>query len=204
MHETVQLAFIAAIHTLPPRQRAVLLLHDVLGWSAADTGLALNASIAAVKSALQRARAALKNQFPAGRHSVHPTAGVEQRALLERYVRAWEGADLDGFVELLTEDAIYSMPPRREWYAGRERIRAFFASVWGGYGSFRLVPTAANGQPAFAVYTRNRSGIEWRAHSIQLLTQKGDQIAKLTLFKDPKFFAAFGLPATLESDPAGQ
>jgi RNA polymerase sigma-70 factor (ECF subfamily) len=197
LHETVQLAFAAAIQTLPPRQRAVLLLRDVLGWASADVSMLLETSVASVNSALQRARFALEKQYAAGRPSVKPKPDAQQRILLDRYVEAWEGFDLDSFVALLKEDAIYSMPPYREWYLGRERIRSFFGSVWPGYGAFRLVATAANGQPAFAVYSSKRSGAEWQAHSIQVLALEGTAIANLTVFKDPKLFAAFGKPATL-------
>jgi RNA polymerase sigma-70 factor (ECF subfamily) len=199
MHEAVQLAFVAAIQHLPPRQRAVLLLHDVLGWSATETARLVNASVASVNSALQRARATLEKRFPTGRPISQPAPDDRQRALLERYVRAWEGADLDGFVALLREDAVLSMPPWRQWYRGPEAIRAFFGWAWrsGGHGPFRLVPTAANRQPAFALYSRGRNGFEWRAHSLQLLTLRDDAIAALTFFVDPQLFTAFGLPAVL-------
>jgi RNA polymerase sigma-70 factor (ECF subfamily) len=152
MHEAVQLAFVAAIQHLQPRQRAVLLLHDVLGWSATETARLLDASVASVNSTLQRARATLEKQFPAGRPSAPPAPDDRQRELLERYVRAWESADLDSFVALLREDAVLSMPPWRQWYHGRAAIRAFFAWAWRTAcdGPFRLVPTAANRQPAFA------------------------------------------------------
>jgi RNA polymerase sigma-70 factor (ECF subfamily) len=204
MREAVQLAFVAAIQHLPPRQRAVLLLRDVLGWSATETARLLDASVASVNSALQRARATLEKGFPAGRPSAQPAPHDRQRALLERYVRAWEGADLDGFVALLREDAVLSMPPWRQWYLGREAIRAFFAWAWRSAcdGPFRLVPTAANRQPAFALYSRGREGPECRAHAIQLLTLQDDAIAVLTFFVDPQLFEAFGLPAVLPTQGA--
>jgi RNA polymerase sigma-70 factor, ECF subfamily len=201
MREAVQLAFVATIQHLPPRQRAVLLLRDVLGWTATETAALLDASVASVNSALQRARATLAKGFPTGRPSTNPAPDDRQRALLERYVRAWEGADLDGFVALLREDAILSMPPWRQWYLGREAIRAFFAWAWDselpGCRRFRLVPIAANRQPAFALYRATRDDPEYRAHGIELLTLQDDAIAVLTVFRDPRLFAAFGLPTVL-------
>jgi RNA polymerase sigma-70 factor (ECF subfamily) len=199
VREAVQLAFIAAIQHLPPRQRAVLLLHDVLGWSAAEAARLLDTSVASVNSTLQRARATLEKRLPAGRPGVPPVPDDRQRALLDRYVRAWESADVDGFVALLREDAVLRMPPWREWYVGREAIGAFFAWAWrsGGHGPFRLVPIAANRQPAFAFYSRGRNGADWRAHSIHLLMPQDESIATLTFFVSPQLFAAFGLPAAL-------
>ena len=199
LREAVQLAFIAAIQHLPPRQRAVLLLRDVLGWSAAESARLLDTSVVSVNSALQRARAALEKRPPAGRPRVPPAPSDRQRALLDRYVRAWESADVDGFVALLKEDAIMSMPPWRQWYLGRKAIGAFFVWAWRpeGYGPFRLVPAAANRQPAFAFYSRGRQGPEWRPHSIQLLRLEGESIAAMTSFLAPPLFAAFGLPTVL-------
>ncbi len=199
MREAVQLAFVAAIQHLPPRQRAVLLLHDVVGWSAIETARLLDASVASVNSALQRARATLEKGLPVGRPSAQPAPDDRQRALLERYVRAWESADVDGFVALLREDAVLSMPPWRQWYLGREAIGTFFAwaSRSGGHGPFRLVPTAMNRQPAFAFYGRGRNGPEWRAHSIHLLMLQDESIATLTFFVSPRLFAAFALPPVL-------
>ena len=196
MREAVQLAFVAAIQHLPPRQRAVLLLHDVMGWSATETARLLDASVASVNSALQRARATLGKRFPTGRPSAQPAPDNRQRALLERYVRAWEGADFDAFAALLREDAALNMPPWRQWYLGREAIRGFFGWAWRtkGYGGFRLVPIAANRQPGFAMYSRGRKGPEWRAHSIHLLTLQDESIAAMTLFVGPQLFGAFSLP----------
>lgn len=199
MHEAVRLAFIAAIQHLPPQQRAVLLLRDVLGWTASDAAKLLDTSLASVNSRLQRARGTLEKQFPTGRPTFHPLPDDEQRVLLQRYVHAWEVADLDGFVALLKEDAVYSMPPWRQWYQGRGAIRAFFESAWRSslYGSFRLVATAANAQPAFALYSSKPGASARLPHSIQLLTLQDGAITTLTGFKDPKLFLAFGLPASL-------
>ena len=199
MRESVQLAFVAAIQLLPPRQRAALLLRDVLGWSAAESAKLLDTSVASLNSALQRARATLAKELASGRPRKPAVPLDEQRPLLERYLRSWESADIHGFVALLREDAVFSMPPWPQWYRGAEAVGKFF--TWthrpGGHSPFRLVPTAANRQPAFAFYHRPGPGPEWRAHSIQLLTFDGDTIAAMTSFLSPPLFGAFSLPAVL-------
>ena len=198
--EAVQLAFVAAIQELPPRQRATILLCDVLGWAAAEAATLLGGSTASVNSALQRARETLAKRYPAGRPPVASRPNPSQQKLLDRYLRAWEGHDLDGFVALLKEDATFTMPPWRLWYAGREAIGAFFATAWETCGGLRLVPTAANGQPAFAVYERSGADARWAAHSIHVLTLAQDTISTLTLFvppTGPQLFHDFGLPPVL-------
>lgn len=198
--EAVKLAFVAAIQELPPRQRAALILCDVLGWAAAETATLLGGSTASINSALQRARETLAKRYPDGRPAQAPRPDAAQQTLLDRYLRAWEGLDLDGFVSLLKEDATYTMPPLPQWYAGREAIRAFFDWAWKSYGGFRLVPTAANGQPAFAMYSRSKTERPWAAHSIHVLSLEQNAISGLTLFikpTGPQLFAAFGLPLTL-------
>ena len=195
--EAVRLAFVAAIQHLPPRQRAALLLCDVMGWSAQETAQMLEASSASTNSALQRARATLAKRFPEGRTDVPATPDEAQRGLIDRYVRAWENADLDSFVALLREDVVYSMPPWREWYRGRDEVGTFFAWAWSHYGGFRLAAIAANRQPAFAIYSRAKSGGEWRAHTIQVMTMQDGAIAALTSFRDRRLFEAFGLPMSL-------
>lgn len=198
--QAVQLAFVAIIQQLPPRQRAVLLLCDVLGWSAAEAATLLGGSMASVNSALQRSRATLAKQYPDGRTPVAVPPNLAQQDLLSRYLQAWEELDLDSFVSLLKEDATYTMPPLPQWYAGREAIRSFFGRVWKLYGGFRLVPTAANRQPAFAAYSRDGTDASWTAHSIHVLSLKEDAISGLTLFAKPmgpRLFHAFGLPLTL-------
>jgi RNA polymerase sigma-70 factor (ECF subfamily) len=201
MREAVQLAFIAAIQLLPPRQRAVLLLRDVLGWSADEAARLLDASVASVNGALQRARAMLAQRLPAGRprSTVAPTE--EQARLLERYMRSWERADVAGFVALLRDDVVFSMPPWPQWYAGRDTVARFFEWVArpGGRAPFRLLPTAANGQRAFAFYSRF-GGTAWRPHSIQLLDIDGGTVAGMTSFVMPSLFAAFGLPSELPDE----
>ena len=200
MADSVRVAFVVAIQHLPPRQRAVLLLCDVLGWAPLEVADLLGGTIASVNSALQRARGTLTNHYTEDQVANRPITDEKQRALLDRYLRAWEHKDLDGFVDLLREDAVYSMPPWSQWYQGRRVIRSFFEVVWMSYGAFRLVPIRANLQPGFAVYTRGPSNPIWQAHSIQLLSVKGDSIASLTKYVPPlgpRLFACFGLAATL-------
>ncbi len=193
--EAVQLAFVAAIQQLPPRQRAALLLCDVLGWAATEAATLLGGSTASINSVLQRARETLAKRYPEGRPQAAPRPDPAQQELLGRYLRAWEGHDLDGFVALLKEDATFTMPPWLQWYAGREAIRAFFAIVWQSCHGLRLVPTLANGQPAFAVYARaTADAVEFTANAIHVLTFEHGQISALTAFLEPKLFEAFGLP----------
>jgi len=198
LRESVQLAFVAAIQRLPPRQRAVLLLRDVLGWSVGETAILLESSVASVNSALQRARAGVDARLPDGLPSPSDASDEGQRALLDRYVQAWESADIDALVSLLKEDATMSMPPWLQWYRGHHAIRVLFNWVWrrGDYKrQFRLVPTAANGQPAFGQYMLNHDTSTYEPHSLIVLTLQGDEIATITLFRDPTLLAAFGLSA---------
>jgi len=195
--ESVQLAFIATIQELPPRQRAALLLCDVLGWAAAEAATLLSSSTASINSALQRARDSLAKRYPEGRLPATTRPDPAQQQLIGRYLKAWEGHDLDAFVALLKEDAAAVMPPWLEWYVGREMIRSFFAMAWKSCGGLHLVPTAANGQPAFAVYEASSADGQWHAHSIHVITVNTGGISTLTLFIEPRLFAAFGLPLIL-------
>jgi RNA polymerase sigma-70 factor (ECF subfamily) len=198
--EAVQLAFVAAIQELPARQRAALLLCDVLGWAAAEAATLLGGSTASINSALQRARETLAKRYPDGRPQAAARPNPAQQKLLDRYLLAWEGHDLDGFVALLKEDATFTMPPWLQWYAGRRAIGSFFAMAWQTCGGLRLVPTAANGQPAFAVYERSGADGQWTAHSIHVLALTNDAISTLTVFvppTGPRLFPGFGLPLAL-------
>ncbi len=199
LHESVQLAFIAAIQQLPARQRAVLLLRDVLGWSAIETAQLLDATVASVNSALQRARATLEQH--GGTHEVgtRSTPDAAQRVLLERYVQTWEASDMDGFAALLKEDAMLRMPPRPQWYLGRDAIRTFFGWIRQppAAGGSRVILTGANAQPAFAHYTLTDDGAALRAQAIQVLTIEHGSIAVLTAFLDTRLFPKFGLPLSL-------
>jgi len=202
MHEAVRLAFIAALQQLPPRQRAVLMLRDVLGWSAVETAALLGASTAAVNSALQRSRDTLAKRYPAGRAPAPERPTGAQQDLLGRYMRAWERLDVDALVMLLKEDAVYTMPPLPQWYRGRVSIAAFFNRAFRLYDSFRMTPIGANGQSAFAAYARATADEPWSAHSIQVLEFEQGAISGLTLFAKAdslSLFPAFDLPLVSEA-----
>jgi RNA polymerase sigma-70 factor (ECF subfamily) len=195
---TVRLAFVAALQHLPPRQRAVLILRDVLAWSAAEVAALLETSTAAVNSALQRARAQIADVMPAEDTTVEPS-DADRRALLTRLVTTLEAGDVTSFVHLLREDAALEMPPVPTWFAGRDAVARFYAdhllddpSVW------RFTPTGANGQPAIAMYRDEGDGV-YRAHNLQVLTLVGDRIAGVVAFRIPELFAAFGLPSAYPS-----
>jgi RNA polymerase sigma-70 factor (ECF subfamily) len=201
--ENIRLAFIALLHLLPPFQRAVLILRDVLGWSAMEAAQALGQSIPAVKSALYRARLTLAKSRPALQLETMPEQLAEQglNGLLERYVQAWENADVQGLVDLLSDRATFSMPPIPSWYRGQAEIgglvgRTVFAGQ--GRGRWRLLPTEANAQPGFGLYRLNEAGSAYEPYGIQVITFAGGQIADITTFRDPSLLEIFGLPGCLE------
>jgi RNA polymerase sigma-70 factor (ECF subfamily) len=196
--ESVALAFLAMLQLLPPKQRAVLVLRDVLGWQAAECAELLELSVAAVNSALQRARDTLATRDDARPHA--PLGDTETRDLLVRYVRAWELADVPALVSLLHEDATLSMPPLSEWLEGASTIGASIAAMvltGDARGRFRLVATHANGQPAFAAYERDAATGQFRAYALHVLTIDDDRIASITAFLNPALFSDFGLAPTL-------
>ena len=201
--ESVELAFVAAVQMLPPRQRATLLLRDVIGYTAAEVAPMLETSVAGVNSALQRARATLARESKSGKVTRHhsPAATATERALVDRLVAAWHAADVPAIVALLTEDALFSMPPLPQYFVGREAIAAFLATgpARGRLDRFRLVPTRANRQPALAAYWRNADEGTYHAHAILVIAIEGEAIAALTRFGDPALFVRFGLPMTLDS-----
>jgi len=195
--EAVRLAFVAAIQLLPPRQRAALLLCDVLGWSAVETAQLLGGTTASINSALQRARATLGGHYTKGHPPQRSEPSSDEGLLLERYMEAWQADNLEGLVALLREDAVYHMPPWREWYRGDQAIGAFLASVWGNFAGYRAVALGANAQPAVGVYALGRQDSVWRPHSLHVIEPAGDRIAALTIYVPPlgpALFAAFGLP----------
>jgi RNA polymerase sigma-70 factor (ECF subfamily) len=193
---SVRLALIAALQHLPARQRVVLILREVLAWSSADVAKLLGTSTPAVNSALQRARAQLAHAMPAEEGQAEPTE-PESRALLDRYMAAFESADAGAFKQLLREDAQWEMPPFAAWFAGRDAVARFVANqLFGSPGGWRLIPVAANGQPAAAAYLRHADG-SYQAHGIQVLTMTVTGIARIVTFLDPRLFDAFGLPAAL-------
>jgi RNA polymerase sigma-70 factor (ECF subfamily) len=195
--ETIELAFMAAIQHLPPRQRAVLLLRDVLGWSARETAELMEASVAASNSALQRARATLKAQLPPARSEWRraPGAGGEERELLRRYIAAMERADVDGLVAMLADDARMTMPPYPTWFAGAGAIARFHVgTVWGGGRAYRHVATRANRQPAAAVYMRAPGDEAFRPLALDVLRVERGRIAEINAFVLAELFPRFGLP----------
>jgi RNA polymerase sigma-70 factor (ECF subfamily) len=194
--EATELAFVAALQHLPPRQRAVLLMRDVVGLDVAEVAQQLASSREAISSAHQRARATLRQRMD---RPMQRSLNASEQRLLERYAAAWESGDLDGFVDLLSDGVVLSMPPMPEWFAGRAAVRGFFAWAWGpaGPGPFRLIPTTANAQPAFGLYGLAADGDGYTPQAIQVLTLEGDRIARLHGFIRPDLFGLFGLPARL-------
>jgi RNA polymerase sigma-70 factor (ECF subfamily) len=192
----LRLALVAALQRLPVRQRTVLILREVLGWRAAEVADLLGVSVPAVNGALQRAREALRQTVPVADEIHEPSSRADQ-AVLDRYAAAIENADVAALVELLHEDATFEMPPVPTWFHGRENIRLFLAMrVLTRPAAFTLVPAAANGQPAFAVYRQAEDGTR-RAYGVQVLTLRESRVAGIVAFLDPGLFPAFGLPSEL-------
>jgi len=195
--ESLRLALIASFQYLPPRQRAVLILREVLAFPAADVAEMLGTTTAAVKSALQRARARLQQVAPDAGQVTEPTE-PEAQALLDRYIAAFETADAKALEQLLRKDALLELPPSAAWFAGNDAIAGAVAGL-GSPGDWRMVPTAANGQPAAAAYLRGTDG-SYQAYAIVVLTATTAGITRIVVFADSALFARFGLPLTR---PAG-
>jgi RNA polymerase sigma-70 factor, ECF subfamily len=197
--EAIELAFIAALQHLPARQRAVLIMRDVLGFSAREVAEALETTPVSIDSALQRAHKAVESRVPS-RSQQATLRGLGDdalRATVDRYRSAWERADVDAVKAMLAEDAILAMPPHPTWYAGRDAVAEFlrlrpFKPGW----RERVVSTRANGQLAFAHYAWKDD--RFVAHALGVLAFRGEQIADLTFFRSSDTFALFGLPPTLE------
>ena len=185
----LRLALIAALQHLPAQQRTVLILRDVLAWPANETAEALGITPAAVHSTLQRARARLDRLNPAIDDVTEP-AEQEQRELLDRYADAFERADIPTLTRLLTEDAVWQMPPNPSWFAGRDSVIRLLANRLRSKRA-RLVPVRANGQPGFAMY------LDGEAFAVQVITLRGPAIAAVTAFHDPALVQRFGLPARI-------
>jgi RNA polymerase sigma-70 factor, ECF subfamily len=195
--ETIELAFIAAIQHLPPRQRAALILRDVVGWSAKQVAELLETSVASANSALQRARATLRDRL--GERPDHWGAesepDAEERELAQRYLDAHERADMDELAALLREDVRLTMPPHPVWFDGRDAILVAMRPAFDAqFGSLRSVATGANTQPAIAHYLRAPDDAEYRALAIDVLRFEAGLIAEITSFPDAELFPAFGLP----------
>src|SRR5215831_5580030 len=189
----IRLAFVAALQRLSARQRAVLILRDVLEWPAAQVADLLGTTTTAMNSGLRRARAQVAQALPVEDELAEPDE-PDRRALLDRFAAAVENADASALAQLLAEDVALEMPPALTWFAGRRAVVAFTASrLFDEPGGLKLVPVMANGQPAFAVYRRG-SGGAYLAHALQVLTVTAAGLARIVAFTDPGLFTVFGLP----------
>jgi RNA polymerase sigma-70 factor (TIGR02960 family) len=196
----VTLAFAAALQRLPPRQRAVLVLRDVLGFRAGEVAAMLDSSEVSVNSALQRARAALESRLPADRERAALPHSSRERELVRRFADAVQSGDVDAMVSLLTDDALLTMPPTPLEYQGREAIAAFLRHREEARGvPLRVVPTRANTEPAFGCYRPEADSGIARPAGLFVLTLAGDAATAMTWFADTALFEYFGLPRTLRS-----
>jgi len=199
--ESISLAFVAALQVLPPRQIAVLILRDVLGFRADEVADMLDSTVESVKSALKRAHTSLQRRRPTTDDRQRPPArdSSAEDAVVAKFVRAWESADLDALVTLLTDDVFMSMPPMPFEYLGRDIVARFCASLFRAGRRFDLVPTRANGQPAFGAYLRTPTGV---SHGVGLyvLGLAGDRICAMTRFEN-SVLPWFGLPRSLQAMP---
>jgi RNA polymerase sigma-70 factor (TIGR02960 family) len=197
--ESISLAFVTALQVLPPRQLAVLILRDVLGYHANEVADMLDLTVESVTSALKRARASLQRRWPPAA-DLEPSPAPDSHsedAIVAKFVRAWESADLDELVALLTDNVFISMPPMPFEYEGRDAVARFCASIFGSGRRFDLVRTRANGQPAFGAYLRAPDGIS-HGTGLYVLTLTGDRICAMTRFENT-VLPWFGLPRSLPS-----
>jgi RNA polymerase sigma-70 factor (ECF subfamily) len=199
--ESIKLAFLASLHLLPPFQRAVLILRDVLDWPAGEVADVLGQTIPSVKSALYRARITMARH----QQTLQPETVITQIAdetmskLLESYMHAWEAADVEGLVAILCADCTFSMPPIPSWYRGRMEIGLLVSkTVFSGQarGRWRLLPTVANAQPGFGLYKLNESSGNYDGYGIQVITFAGNEISDITTFRNPALLEIFGLPSS--------
>ena len=198
--EAIGLAFVAGLQRLPPRQRAVLVLRDVLAFRAAEVAEMLGVTEVSVNRTLHRARKSLEEIATPGRPELAPLPGSrEERELVDRFTTAFEAGDIAGVVALLSDDALLTMPPAPLEYQGPAAIGSFLSAVpaGGALERFRLVATRANGQPAFGCYLRDEHSPIAHAYGLMVLTLSGDRVAAITGFPDTSVFASFGLPRTL-------
>lgn len=200
--ESITLAFLVALQTLSPRQRAALILMDVLDWHAAEAAQLLDISVAAVNSALHRARVAMSKTYPAHELDVLRAAPDDAATgeLLNRYIQAWENADIESLVSLLKKDAMVSMPPLPIWYQGRAQLRVFIQNTFltgDAGGRWKAIPTRANGQPAAAIYWRDDAANVYRGLMLHLIFFDHKRAANIISFEGAGLFARFGLPQEL-------
>ncbi len=193
--EAVELAFIVALQHLPATQRAVLILRDVLGFSAREAAETLETTVASVNSALQRARKAVDQRLPerSQQATLRSLGDQRVREIVKSYIDAWERGDVAAIAAMLAEDATFAMPPYPTWWRGRETIAAFAAEP-----VHRYLPTRANGQPANAAYRWDSDKSRYVAEALEVLTLEGAQVKEMTAFMIPELFPHFGLPETLE------
>jgi RNA polymerase sigma-70 factor (ECF subfamily) len=197
--DSIRLAFVAALQHLPARQRAVLILRDVLRWSAAEVAEALETTVAAVNSALQRAHAQMKERALT-EDTVSSELTADQQRMLEAYVEAFWKKDVDAIVGLLKADAVWEMPPFVGWYRGAENIGELIATACpGGAHDMVMLPVSANGQPAFGLYMRTPDG-DFAPFHLQVLDLDGDRVRHVGAFFETSLFTTFGLPARLPAD----
>lgn len=199
--ESVRLAFVAALQHLTPPQRAVLILRDVLAWHANEVAAALDMTVAAVNSSLQRARAHLAKLAPEDDAVLDAPDDEHTQQLLRDYVAAFEAYDLDKIIATLKADAVWEMPPFTDWYVGHDAIHQLIANYCParGPGDQRMVPVRANGQPALALYMRDVDGLH-RAFHVQQLDVRDGKVAHVVAYFDTALFERFGLPAVLPAD----
>jgi RNA polymerase sigma-70 factor (ECF subfamily) len=198
--ESVELAFIAALQHLPARQRAVLILRDVLGFSARETATALETTPVSVDSALQRAHKTVDQRLPeqSQQATLRSQSDDALRQLVRRYVTAWERNDVEAVVAMLAEDAKLAMPPLPTWYHRREQVAIFLSGgPLAGTTHWRLIPVRANGQLAFGLYARHHKAQTYTPRAIDVLTLRGTQIQEITAFLTPAAFPNFDLPTIL-------
>ena len=205
--ESISLAFLTALQTLPPRQRAVLILRDVLDFSAIETADVLELTVSSVNSALHRARTSLSQRYPRGEVEDSRMSSTDERTqwLLDHFVQAWQNADVDGLVALLKADAAFAMPPSPSWYQGQKAIGTFSAATifaddamfpGRALNRWKLLPTRANGSPAFAIYQRDAKN-EYQAFGLIAITLSGDKLSQIISFIDPSLPTLFGFPTTI-------
>jgi len=202
-YESISLAFLVALQVLPPRQRAVLILSDVLGWSMNEIADNVGASLASVTSLLHRARTTMKQRNRSGRRDSTRVGipDVQTRQLLERYVRAWESADIDGIISLLTDDAAFPMPPLPLWIQGKGAIRSQLQEqIFSGeaHGRWKLIPLRANGQPGFAFYRIDENDQNYHPFALQVLSLEEGLVSGAITFGFPALFRFFNLPDILK------
>ncbi len=200
--ESVALSFLAALQQLPAKQRAGVILRDVLGWAAADCADLLQLALPAVTSALQRARETLSRGDKSRKERAAAMEDEATQALLARYQQAWESTDVPALVPLLHEDAVMSMPPFEAWFKGAQSIGSALGTVAltpAARGLYKALPIRANGQGAFAIYKKDSAGGEFRPNALQVVECVGGRVVEITSFLEPKLFPHFGLATVLRS-----